>query len=181
MNQSTKLNLGCGNDIRTGWINLDIANIPGVDIVHDIQLLPLPFEDNSFDEILCNDILEHVEYILILKDLCRILKSEGKLIIRVPHFTSKANYVDPTHKKMFSVNTFDFFTKKSRFGRTYYFDFYFSEIGSKKILFDTTGPYLYNHLLQKLINLHPKIHNLFESTFLSRIFPADNIQIVLIK
>jgi hypothetical protein len=32
-----KLNLGSGADIRTGWVNLDIGNITGVDIVHDIE------------------------------------------------------------------------------------------------------------------------------------------------
>jgi hypothetical protein len=52
-----KLNLGSGADIRTGWVNLDIGNITGVDIVHDIEKLPLPFDDDRFEEILCNDIL----------------------------------------------------------------------------------------------------------------------------
>jgi predicted SAM-dependent methyltransferase len=46
-----KLNLGCGKDIRKGWTNLDCVNLPGVDIVHNINYLPLPFNDNEFDEI----------------------------------------------------------------------------------------------------------------------------------
>jgi len=32
-----KLNLGCGTDIREGYINLDKKSIDGVDIVHDIE------------------------------------------------------------------------------------------------------------------------------------------------
>jgi predicted SAM-dependent methyltransferase len=64
-----KLNLGSGADIRTGWVNLDIGNIPGVDIIHDIEKLPLPFDDDRFEEILCNDILEHINYIPVLKDV----------------------------------------------------------------------------------------------------------------
>ncbi len=30
-----KLNLGCGKDIRKGYINLDLKKLPGVDIVHN--------------------------------------------------------------------------------------------------------------------------------------------------
>jgi len=72
-----KLNLGSGADIRTGWVNLDIGNITGVDIVHDIEKLPLPFDDDRFEEILCNDILEHINYIPVLKDVHRILAPGG--------------------------------------------------------------------------------------------------------
>ncbi len=106
-----KLNLGCGTDIKEGWVNLNIVQLPGVDVVHDIEKLPLPFADNSFDEILCQDILEHVEYIPVLKDIHRILASGGKVHIRVPHFTSRNNFTDPTHKKRFAVTTFDYFAK----------------------------------------------------------------------
>ena len=41
-----KLNLGCGTDIKKGYINLDVAKLDGVDVVHDINRLPLPFKEN---------------------------------------------------------------------------------------------------------------------------------------
>jgi ubiquinone/menaquinone biosynthesis C-methylase UbiE len=75
--------------------------------------VPLPFKNEEFNEILCQDILEHTDYVPILRELHRILKPGGKLIIRVPHFTSRNNFIDPTHKKLFSINTFDFFVKDS--------------------------------------------------------------------
>lgn len=31
-----RLNLGCGRDIKKGWINLDILKLPGVDVVYDL-------------------------------------------------------------------------------------------------------------------------------------------------
>ena len=34
-----KLHVGCGNVILSGWTNLDIDNIPGVDIVDDAGVL----------------------------------------------------------------------------------------------------------------------------------------------
>ena len=50
-----KLNLGCGNDIRVGWTNVDVAKLPGVDIVYDVERVPLPFKNEVFDIVLCND------------------------------------------------------------------------------------------------------------------------------
>jgi len=184
MTQIKKLNIGCGTDIRKGYINLDSMAIPGVDVVHDIEKTPLPFPDNEFDEILCQDVLEHVEYLPILKDLHRILKTGGKLNIRVPHFTSKNNYIDPTHRKLFSINTFDFFIKNSkrREERKYYFDFCFDHIASSLITF-RRKPFIviYNRLVSPIVNHNQYMKELYETTGMSRLFPAENILITLIK
>ncbi len=184
-----KLNLGCGTDIRAGWINLDSAALTGVDVVHDIEKLPLPFGDEEFDEILCQDVLEHVEYIAVLRDLHRILKKGGSLTIRVPHFTSKNNFIDPTHRRMFSINTWDFFilntpTRNKRIARerAYYFDFAFDRIFSRRITFEHGSRlFFYNRLLQRLVNLSPRMQEVYESTLFSRFFPAENIETILIK
>ncbi|HYE60326.1 MAG TPA: methyltransferase domain-containing protein [Candidatus Kapabacteria bacterium] len=182
--QPQKLNVGCGTHILPGWINLDVKQIPGVDMVHDIEHLPLPFADNQFDEILCQDVLEHVEYIPVLKDLHRILQPGGTLSIRVPHFTSHHNFVDPTHKKMFSINTYDFFVKNTseQHDRSYYFDFAFSSCQSAHILFDHGSPIFFlNKVMQPLVNRSARMQRIFESTAWSRLFPALNIQVTLVK
>lgn len=179
-----KLNIGCGNNILPGWINLDISALPGVDVVFDIQNLPLPFADGQFDEVLCQDILEHVEYIPILRDIYRIMKKGGKLSIRVPHFTSKHNFIDPTHKKMFSINTFDFFVENSfqQYGRGYYFDFSFASCVEAKIVFETGSVVFFlNPLVEELVNYSPRMQKIYESTFLSRLFPACNLLITIVK
>lgn len=183
-----KLNLGCGKDIKPGWINLDSASISGVDVVHDIEKLPLPFKDNEFDEILAQDILEHVEYIPVLKDLHRILKPGGKLAMRVPHFTSRNNFTDPTHKKLFSIRTMEFFVKDTSLlkqkEREYYFDFHFSKIASIKITFEKNIfliKYINNYIIEPLVNSSPKMMHFFEQTGFSRLFPAENLIIEIIK
>lgn len=189
MEPKKKLNLGCGTDIKVGWINLDSAVLPGVDVVHDIAKLPLPFADGMFDEILCHDILEHLDYIPVLRDLHRIMKKGGMLTIRVPHFTSKNNFIDPTHVRQFSVNTFDFFakdtpTQNKRIARerAYYFDFAFQRVTSRHIAFEHGSRiFWFNRCAEWVFNLTPRAQEIYESTLLSRIFPAENIEIALIK
>ena len=176
-----KLNLGCGKDIRDEWINLDKIALPGVDVVVDVEHAPLPFDDDEFDEILCKDILEHVEYIPVLRELHRVLSPKGILEIRVPHFTSRENFVDPTHKEMFSISTFDFFIKNQNLVSDYYFDFAFSRICYSKITFYKKRIFIFNYIVECMTNCHSKMQKLYESTFMSRLFPAEYIVIRLIK
>lgn len=51
------LNLGCGNDIRDGFINIDLFNENPNVVYMDIRSLDLP--NNSADLILASDILEY--------------------------------------------------------------------------------------------------------------------------
>ena len=181
-----KLNLGCGNDIRSGWINLDSSALPGVDVVHNIERVPLPFTDGMFQEILCQDVLEHIDYIPVLKDLHRILEPGGILRIRVPHFTSRNNFVDPTHKKQFSVSTFSYFTQNEQdtksAERQYYFDFHFSRIVSVELTFDRWSRlFLLNRLVGPIVNRNRRFQMLYEASGWSRLFPAQNILVSIVK
>ena len=172
-----KLNLGCGKDIRQGWINLDRINLPGVDVIYDINELPLPFDAETFDEILCSNILEHILKLdLLLKDLNRILKHGGRLKIQVPHFTSSGAFVDPTHVRYFAIQTLFFFVNHSC---SYYYDFSFSKIEKYRITFKKI-PYFYNYLIEPLVNINLTTMKAYENSFL-RIFPAYTIDIELIK
>ena len=51
----TKLNLGCGSKILSDYINVDKFEYYKPNIVHDLEKIPYPFEDNSVDEILLNN------------------------------------------------------------------------------------------------------------------------------
>lgn len=119
----TKLNLGAGKDIRLGYINHDVVKIEGTDCIHDLNEHPWPWNDNAFDEILAIDILEHLDnFILAVEEIHRILKPEGKVMIRVPYWNSWCAYADPTHKKGFHEITFQFFDYRSPYyiQRDYY-------------------------------------------------------------
>jgi SAM-dependent methyltransferase len=175
-----RLNLGCGTDIRAGWVNLDRAALPGVDVVHDLDVLPLPFADGAFAHICAKDVLEHVDYIPLLREIHRVLRPNGTLEIQVPHFTSADNYIDPTHVRRFSIRTFDFFIAGSATARDYYFDFSFSRITYRHVTF-LRGPLVWNHLVEPLVNAHGTLQKYYELTFMSRMFPAQNIRVTLVK
>jgi predicted SAM-dependent methyltransferase len=86
-----KLNLGAGSDLRPksdGWINIDVRQLPGIDIVLDLENKPLPFEDNSVDYVLCKDVLEHFSWKVterVLKEMSRVLKQGGQTYVQVPN------------------------------------------------------------------------------------------------
>ncbi|MBT5492698.1 methyltransferase domain-containing protein [bacterium] len=175
-----KLNLGCGNDIREGWINLDIASLEGVDIVHDLNILPLPFENEEFDYIICYDILEHIfDYIPLLKELHRIVKKDAIIEIKVPHYTYSRAYVDPTHIRYFAMELFYFFVKGS--SRAYYFDFSFNKIESIHLSFQKSNVLFYNRWVEKFINKSERHYLFYEKSFLSGLVPAENILVKLRK
>jgi len=79
-----KLNLGCGKDVREGYENIDIRDLPGT-IKADVRDLPYP--EGSCDEILAMDILEHISHEETLATVAHWLsklKSGGVLKIQSP-------------------------------------------------------------------------------------------------
>lgn len=88
-----RLNLGCGDKILPGYVNVDVAperagNLP--DVVSDVRNLSI-FEDNYADEILSVHVVEHFwrwEVESILKEWVRVLKPGGKMILECPNLRS---------------------------------------------------------------------------------------------
>ena len=106
----SRLNLGCGSDIRPEYVNLDVAPLPGVDVVHDLASLPYPFPDDRFDHITAFNILEHLpDTIGVLEELWRISRNGGEILVRVPYWNSLDGITDPTHVRWFNQYTFQFF------------------------------------------------------------------------
>ena len=103
-----KLNLGCGYDIREGWINVDKVDNEGVDVIHDLDKFPYPFKDNVVDEIIMIHILEHLNKPKeVLDELWRISKPNARITIEVPHFSSWQAWGDITHKRTFNSTSLD--------------------------------------------------------------------------
>ena len=103
------LNLGCGKTRIPGSMGVDRVKIENyVDIVHDLDVLPYPFEDNSIDEIHMYHVFEHLhEPLKKIEDLYRILKPGGIIYMRVPHFSSMGAFTDITHIRPYGFTSFD--------------------------------------------------------------------------
>jgi len=103
------LNLGCGKARIPGSLGVDVVKIENyVDIVHNLNNIPYPFESNSVDEIHFYHVLEHLyDPIKKLEEIFRILKPGGILYMRVPHFSSLGAFTDITHIRPFGYGSFD--------------------------------------------------------------------------
>jgi hypothetical protein len=81
-----RLNLGCGYDIRPGYLNVDFVERHGPDLLADVTSLPM-LPTGWFEEIVANDVLEHIERTrtdAVLAEWARLLAADGRLQLRVP-------------------------------------------------------------------------------------------------
>lgn len=115
-----KLDIGCGKSKRPGFTGVDILPLDGVDIVHNLNSFPYPFQDDSIDEIWMDQVLEHVEQpMMVVQELFRICKPGAKLTIGVPYFRGRYAFIDPTHRNFFSVDWFQYFDPRHIFHQRY--------------------------------------------------------------
>jgi SAM-dependent methyltransferase len=105
------LSVGCGNrPAEPGLVRLDISAAVAPDVVWDLDRFPYPFDDSSFADIECLDVIEHVADIpRVMEEFHRILRPAGLLRVTTPHFSCANSFVDPTHKWHLSVRSFDYF------------------------------------------------------------------------
>lgn len=111
-----KLNFGCGKDIKDGWINVDIQKSKNINKSFDFNKFPYPFSNNSFDYILIDNVLEHLEKPQdVINELHRIAKKNAILKIIVPYYNTYYAYVDITHLHFFNEDTFLNLFEKNRY------------------------------------------------------------------
>lgn len=109
-----KLNVGCGPDYKDGWINLDMGNCR-CDVSHDIEITPWPFEDDHFDEVLMQHVLEHINrdnFITVIREMYRVCKNDAVVQIVSPYAGSDNFWTDPTHTMPLTSRTFDYFDEE---------------------------------------------------------------------
>lgn len=90
-----RLNLGCGDKILPGYVNVDVVESRAgkrPDVICDLRKLSY-FKDDHADEILAVHVVEHFwqwELVAILKEWCRVLKPGGRMILECPNLISAA-------------------------------------------------------------------------------------------
>lgn len=106
-----KLNLGSGERMLKGYINVDYYY--PADLKVDLSSFPWPWDDNSVEEIVAWDFLEHLkEFKTAWQEIHRILKPAGRVWIRVPHFRCPEAHWPEVHFHYFSIVTFQHLTKE---------------------------------------------------------------------
>jgi SAM-dependent methyltransferase len=88
-----RLNLGCGDKILPGYVNVDVVEARAgmkPDVICDLHDLA-PFADASADEILSVHVVEHFwrwEIRDVMREWARVLKPGGRMIIECPNILS---------------------------------------------------------------------------------------------
>ncbi len=111
-----KLNLGCCDDLRDGYINVDCdypaRSWTGPPIFHYADLTqPWPWEDSSVEEVLARDVFEHLpNKRQTMNELWRVLQPGGIAKIQVPHATDgDGGHCDPTHVSYWTTSDFEYY------------------------------------------------------------------------
>jgi SAM-dependent methyltransferase len=106
-----RLNLGCGRDIRPGWVNIDCAPLPGVDHVVDFDAKPvLPFDDMTVARSEGSHVIEHLHNPLpFMAELWRVTEPGGLASFRCPYGSTDDADEDPTHVRRMFAGSWGYF------------------------------------------------------------------------
>ena len=112
-NDPIVLEIGAGPNSNAKY-QIDVTQFPKTTHVLDVAISPLPFEDESLDEVWCSQVIEHIPVVIyyggpelkdlkrryarveLLKEIYRVLKPGGTLSVSTPvewPFWAQ----DPTH------------------------------------------------------------------------------------
>lgn len=122
----TKINLGSGKDFKPDFLNIDISDYWSPDIVCDVsadfpsggrqtfqtrRFGEIEVAHGAFDEIVCNDVLEHVpDLVRTVTNCLNLLKVGGLFNVIVPYDLSYGAWQDPTHVRAFNERSWLYYT-----------------------------------------------------------------------
>ena len=115
--EHNKLNMGCGFKKLDDHWNVDIEKKCNPDQVLNFEITPWPYEDNFFDRITADNILEHLGqnpnvFTNIIKEMYRVSSNGAEWYINVPHHRCDLFWDDYTHVRALSAKTFRMFDQK---------------------------------------------------------------------
>jgi hypothetical protein len=172
-----KLNLGCGNDYREGYLNCDWTNKIKIDLIVNLEnpKLYLNFKENSIEEILAYHVLEHItNFIPLMHQLHKICIPGATIKIKTPFYSAWGQFNDPTHVRFFTPYTFNYF-EAGNYSHEVGCDKNMFKVNKVKLNFGIGSSAKLNFLFNPLLNLSHKIY----CRFFAWIFPCAEIEYVL--
>lgn len=148
------LNIGCGKDyiISDGtidWVNLDISDKVGADLVGDIEICPWPIPTDIYDFVVANNVLTQIstpkKFLEVMNELHRVTKPTGIIQIRVPNAKDICAWQDPMDCRRFTDQSFTYMQHDHRryeqYGKHYGFlpfNVVYVEDNGRQIIFKLT-------------------------------------------
>jgi len=106
-----RLNLGCADDRRVGYVDVDI--VEPCDLVADLNER-WPWPDNSVREIIAFDVIEHLRSpIHTMNEAWRVLRPGGIFRIKVPTTDGRGAWQDPGHVSFWNRNSFFYYEHRN--------------------------------------------------------------------
>lgn len=171
------LDLGCGKKKRQGSIGVDYSDRHDADIIHDLNVFPYPFADNSIDQVYLDNVLEHLDDpMAVMAEVHRICKNAAEIKVIVPYFRSVWAFIDPTHQHFFTVDSFAYYDPDHLICQRY--DYVKTRFKVESVVFNETLPTRwFKKIIVKVANKWPNRYEIY----LSHFFPLDDITYYLRK
>jgi hypothetical protein len=110
--KSVRLDIACGDHKQAeDWIGLDIRDLPGVDIVLDLEKFPWPLPDSCARAVVMCHFWEHIKPWLtmpFMAELHRVCADGASVMISAPYGVEFRYVQDPTHCNPANEATFTY-------------------------------------------------------------------------
>jgi SAM-dependent methyltransferase len=160
-------------------VGIDINPCSEADVIHDLNRFPYPFDDSTFDEIVADNTMEHLDDLpRVMEEVHRIAKQHSILKVTVPYFRARWAFVDPTHKHFFTVDSFGYFDPSHTFNQLYPYckaTFAIEKIVFNEKIIERGFSKPFRALMKAFANRWPARYE----AYLSHLFPLDELTFYL--
>jgi len=92
-----RIDLGCGSQVRQGFVGIDARKTPATAIVSDARAVAVA--SHVADEVYASCLLEHFENPHeVLREIHRVLRPDGQAVLRLPNLGTYSSHLDLTHR-----------------------------------------------------------------------------------
>lgn len=182
MSERRILDVGCGPAKQPGAVGVDQFDLPGVDVVCDLNGR-WPFPDGSFDHLIFRHSICHLDSLeAALREARRVCRFGGTIEILSPHFSSDNAFTDPTMKFSTGYRTMDYYCANGSMIYGYYGQFGLRIISKRIYLYraepKSGGQQLGAALVwpfDRIVNMVPRVYE----KFLCFIIRGNEVRFVL--